>query len=43
MTWVEECAISLELFLHSPYIDDSIDYAENIDRLLRGEDTNTTE
>lgn len=24
------------------YIDDSIDYAENIDRLLRGEDTNTT-
>ena len=25
------------------YIDDSIDYAENIDRLLRGEDTNITE
>tara|TARA_B100001057_G_C22237314_1_gene714402 strand:- start:121 stop:480 length:360 start_codon:yes stop_codon:yes gene_type:complete len=25
------------------YIDDSIDYAENIDRLLRGEDTNTTQ
>ena len=25
------------------YIDDSLDYAENIDRLLRGEDTNSSE
>ena len=25
------------------YIDDSLDYAENIDRLLRGEDTNSPE
>ena len=25
------------------YIDDSLDYAENIDRLLRGEDTNSAE
>jgi len=25
------------------YIDDSLDYAENIDRLLRGDDTNSPE
>ncbi|MCH1437541.1 MAG: 30S ribosome-binding factor RbfA [Flavobacteriales bacterium] len=25
------------------FIDDSVDYAENIDRLLRGEDTNLSE
>lgn len=25
------------------YIDDSVDYAENIDRLLRGEDSNSPE